>query len=308
VRGFKRISAVTVLAAVVVWACWGLGWFRGERATPPPAALPGCTGRMVHVPGGTFRMGDDHSVDVDQQPAHDVTVDACRMDEHEVTNRQFAAFVVATGYRTTAQQRGWSEVFDRRRQRWVRCEGADWRHPGGPDTALHGRDDFPVVHVSWYDAMAYARWSGKRLPTEAQWEYAARGGLRDADYPWGREELPGGRYQANYRQHGRAAADGFEYLAPVRSYPPNGFGLYDMSGNVWEWCRDWYGADYYRGSPRRNPAGPPEGTRRVQRGGSWLSPEQFRFGQKVSTRAARTPDYTAEHVGFRCVRPLRSGD
>ena len=263
---------------------------------------------MVDLPGGVFLMGNPLSNDLDQRPVHEVSIDPLRMDEHEVTNRQFAQFVDQTGSITTAQQRGWSYVYDRKEDRWVRCPGADWRHPGGPDTSLDGRDDYPVVHVSWYDAAAYAQWAGKRLPTEAEWEYAARAGLRDADYPWGREELIDGRYQANYRQFGRdPAADGYEALAPVKSYAPSRFGLYDMAGNVWEWCADWYDEDYYAESPRENPSGPHAGQSRVQRGGSWLSPENYSFGHHVSSRGQRRPDETYQHVGFRCAATPAAG-
>ncbi len=303
-------SKSLALAVLIVVAAAAVGWrldlFRQDARRTDPVLEPARPiGRMVELPGGTFRMGAMIPGDPDEQPVHDVTVDPFRMDEHEVTNRQFAEFVSQTGYETTARQRGWSYVFDRRQQEWVRCEGADWRHPGGPDTSLDGRHDYPVVHVSWLDAAAYARWSGKQLPTEAQWEYAARAGLRDANYPWGRQELIDGEYQANYRQHGKPIdADGFAAAAPVRSFRPNRYGLYDMSGNVWEWCADWYDAGYYRGSPPENPPGPSEGQHRVQRGGSWLSPENFRLDYHVSTRDKHLPEATYQHVGFRCIRAI----
>jgi len=314
----KLVTAAVLLAVAAVSVAWALGVFGPDR--PPVAAghrlskrvsgqwsvVSGQIGRMVRLSGGTFRMGNDLSDSPGQRPAHEVSVGAFWMDEHEVTNRQFAEFVAQTGYITTAEQRGWSYVFDRTEKEWGRLIGADWRHPGGPDTSLDARDHYPVVHVSWYDAVAYARWADKQLPTEAEWEYAARSGLRDADYPWGREEFPQGRYQANYRQHGKdPAADGYEMLAPVKSFPPSRFGLYDLSGNVWEWCADWYAADYYRASPRRDPPGPAEGKQRVIRGGSWLSPENYRFGQKVYTRGKRPPEETSQQVGFRCVRRQR---
>lgn len=300
----KLVTLGTGLLAAVVSAAWALGVFRRHQPATGSAPSARPIGRMVYLAGGAFRMGDDTSNHVDQRPVHEVFVSPFYIDEHEVTNRQFQRFVARTGCRTAAEQRGWSYVYDLGRQQWVKRPGADWRHPGGPDTSLAGRQDYPVVHVSWYDAMAYAQWAGKRLPTEAQWEYAARSGLRDADFPWGRRELLDGRYQANYRQHGRdPAADGYQRLAPVRSYPASRFALYDLSGNVWEWCADWYDGDYYRSSRRRDPTGPDRGQLRVQRGGSWLSPEQFRFGHHVSTRGRRYPEATYEHVGFRCVRP-----
>ena len=302
----QLLAVGTLLLAATISAAWAIGLFRRDRAPADPSTSRRI-GQMVYLAGGTFRMGNDLSHDPDQRPAHEVSVSPFSMDEHEVTNGQFARFVGQTGYITTAEQRGWSYVFDRKPQQWVKREGADWRHPGGPDTSIAARDDYPVIHVSWYDAAAYAQWAGKRLPTEAQWEYAARSGLRDADYPWGREELIDGRYQANYRQHGQdPAADGYELAAPVKSYPPSRFGLYDLSGNVWEWCADWYGEDDYRSSPREEPAGPAQGQFRVQRGGSWLSPEDYRFGHHASTRGKRRPEETYQHVGFRCVRPARS--
>ncbi len=297
----KLVLAAGLLVAAAVSAAWAWGVFRPDVAPADPTPTPRPIGQMVYLPGGTFRMGNDLSNDPSERPAHEVSVRAFYLDEHEVTNGQFARFVARTGYRTTAEQRGWSNVFDHQRQQWVKRQGADWRHPGGPQTSLTGRDDFPVVHVSWHDAMAHATWAGKQLPTEAQWEYAARSGLRDADFPWGRDELIDGRYQANYRQHARdPAADGYELLAPVRSYPPSRFGLYDASGNVWEWCADFYGEDYYRSSQREDPSGPADGQRRVVRGGSWLSPENYRCGHHVSTRGRHPPEQTYQHLGFRC--------
>ena len=289
--------AVSVALAVV--------WYvpkEGPRDEPYPQFR---TGRMVHVPGGTFRMGDDFSLHPDERPAHEVVVASFWMDEHEVTNRQFAEFVAQTGYITTAEARGWAFVFDRGAGQWVKRAGADWRHPGGPDTRLIGRDDYPVVQVSWYDAQAYAKWAKKRLPSEAEWEHAARAGLRDAHFPWGSDELVDGKYRANYWQgwfpDEDLAADGFDTLAPVKSFGPNRFGLYDVSGNVWEWCRDWYSEDYYADSLREDPRGPVECEMRVQRGGSWLSAENHCPGYKVTTRSKRPPEVCYQDVGFRCV-------
>ena len=260
---------------------------------------------MVGVPGGTFRMGDDLAGRPCERPAHEVLVEAFRMDEHEVTNRQFAQFVAQTGYVTTARQRGWSLVFDEQKLEWVRVAGADWRHPAGPHGRIDGREDCPVVHVSWYDAAAYAKWAGKRLPSEAQWEYACRGGLRDAEFPWGDGELIDGRHQANTRQGGRlsgedSAADGFLTVAPVKSFAANRFGLYDMSGNVWEWCGDWCAEDYYRYGPRENPTGPTSGKMRVARGGSWATGAGF----TVSTRSKQPPQTSRQDLGFRCAEKV----
>jgi len=262
--------------------------------------------RMVLIPAISFRIGNDVSSHADQRPAHEVALDAFWIDRHEVTNRQFAKFVEATGYVTDAQRRGWSYVFDRQEKQWIKCSGANWRHPGGPDTSLELRQNHPVVHVSWFDARAYARWIGGALPTEAQWEGAARAGLRDGPFPWGREERPDGRYQANYWQgwfpDEDLAVDGFDRAAPVKSYPPNGFGLHDVSGNVKEWCRDWYAEDYYDARARNNPTGPVEGVFRVCRGGSWLSAENHFPAHRVSARDKHVPRESYQDVGFRCVR------
>ncbi|NQU24507.1 MAG: formylglycine-generating enzyme family protein [Candidatus Nealsonbacteria bacterium] len=323
-RKSRIFSAGVLLVLATVSAVWAWDTWHKEDdvavpsaardAVPPPATDAQRIGRMVYIEGGTFRMGNDFSADADARPAHDVFVDPFYIDEHEVTNRQFARFVDGTNYCTTAEQRGWSLVFDRQQQ-WVKRPGADWRHPWGPGTSLDGRDDYPVVHVSWHDAVAYARWSHKQLPTEAQWEYAARSGLRDADYPWGRDELTaslaaggtGGRYQANYYQHGKdPAADGFDRLAPVKSYPASPTGLYDVSGNACEWCADGYDADYYRSSPMQNPPGPSQQQARVHRGGSYLSPQHRSFDHHVYVRAHRSPEETTSHVSFRCVRPMKA--
>jgi formylglycine-generating enzyme len=297
----KWIFAGLLLCAFIAATVGFYHWFHRGAATVK-AAPDRTLGRMVSIPRGAFRMGNDASARPVERPAHEVSVDPFRMDEHEVTNRQFAAFVRKTGYVTMAEERGFSQVYDLKKLRWEKCPGADWHHPGGPETTLDGKDDFPVVHVSWFDAQAYCRSLSKRLPSEAEWEFAARGGLRDADYPWGREETPDGHYLANYWQHDKEpAADGYLTLAPVKSFPANQFGLYDMSGNVWEWCGDWFADDYYAQSPRENPTGPCEGRNRVVRGGSWLCPENFFESFTVFTRAARAPEDTSQNVGFRCV-------
>jgi len=301
----KLIWAGTLLAAGAGLVAVAAGTFRPADFPKQRPHKQRSIGRMVRIPEGTFRMGNSLSAYADQHPAHDVFVGSFWMDEHEVTNRQFAQFVAQTDYQTTAERRGWSLVFDRKTGEWAKTQGADWRHPGGPETSLVGRDELPVVHVSWYDARAYARWAGKRLPTEAQWEYASRAGLRDADFPWGHRELIDGRYQANCSQGWfpeDLAADGFATLAPVKSYRPNRFGLYDTAGNVWEWCEDWYAEDYYRSSPRENPAGPARGRMRVRRGGSWVCAAGDGSGCKVSTRSKCDPDVCYQDVGFRCVR------
>jgi formylglycine-generating enzyme required for sulfatase activity len=264
---------------------------------------------MVPIPGGRFQMGSDLARSSAERPQHEVAVRAFLMDAHEVTVADFAHFVAETGYVTTAEHKSRAWVFVATRKEWVLIPGADWRHPLGPHSSTVGHERLPVVQVSWQDAAAYARWAGKRLPTEAEWEFAARGGLYDADFPWGREEQPGGAYEANYWQgwfpDQDLARDGYRTVAPVKSYSPNRFGLYDMAGNVWEWCADWYAADYYQTGPTVDPTGPAQGTHRVQRGGSWLSADNTRPELRVWTRGRETPESCHNHVGFRCVRDVR---
>jgi len=297
-----RLIATGLILLAAAGSCWWLAVLNAGQ-TPKGNVSKPAIGRMVEIPSGTFTMGNALASSPDEKPAHEVFLTRYRIDEHEVTNGQFAQFADQTGYVSTAEQQGWSVVYDFSTGQWEKTAGASWRQPEGPGSSITGRRDWPVVHVSWYDATAYARWAGKRLPSEAQWERAARGGLRDASYPWGNEELIDGRFQANYRQHDmKPDADGYRRAAPVGSYPPGGFGLYDMSGNVWEWCADWYAADYYWSSSERDPQGPHQGSRRTIRGGSWLSPENFRLDHRVSTRASRLPDETYQNLGFRCVR------
>jgi formylglycine-generating enzyme required for sulfatase activity len=314
-----------------------------ERPAPPAPLLKEAPGLapegMVWIPGGEFEMGSDAG-QRDERPPHRVALDGFWMDRHEVTNRRFARFVEATGYVTTSERRlkqqdvpfapnvppeGWppgSLVFKQReqavdlkdwRQWWEFVEGADWRHPLGPESDLKGKEEHPVVHVSWDDAVAYARWAGKQLPTEAQWEYAARGGLAGKKCPWGDETKPGGRWTMNIWQGQFPVADsvedGFHLTAPVGSYPPNGYGLFDMAGNVWEWCADWYASAGYAESGGRNPTGPrepfdeeqPDIPKRVTRGGSFLCSDQYCSGYRVTARMKTSPDTGLLHTGFRCV-------
>jgi formylglycine-generating enzyme required for sulfatase activity len=273
----------------------------------------------VAIPAGSFRMGsaDDWSYPGDGEgPIHVVELDAFELAATTVTNDEFAAFVEATGHVTDAERFGWSFVFAAalpddfppthavaQAPWWRKVEDSSWRAPEGPHSSLDGRDDHPVVHVSWNDAMAYADWSGTRLPTEAEWEYAARGGRRGAVFPWGDELEPGGEHRMNVFQGsfpgGDTAADGFAGTAPAQSFPANGYGLYNMTGNVWEWCADWYDPRYYQRSPRHSPAGPDKGTHRVMRGGSYLCHASYCRRYRVAARSGNGPDSSTANLGFR---------
>jgi formylglycine-generating enzyme required for sulfatase activity len=281
---------------------------------------------MVAIPGGTFSMGsdDDDAYDTDGEgPVRDVTLDAYLIDACAVSNRKFAAFVDATGYVTDAERHGWSFVFyaaldaqARTTARegvvpdapwWLAVDGATWRSPEGRATKIDDRLDHPVVHVSWHDATAYAAWAGKRLPTEAEWERAARGGLARARYPWGDELKPGGKHRCNVWQ-GRfpdinTGDDGWLATAPVDAYEPNGFGLYNTSGNVWEWCADWWSAMHHVAATREtreNPRGPAAGDAKVIRGGSYLCHASYCNRYRVAARSSNTPESATAHTGFRC--------
>jgi sulfatase modifying factor 1 len=315
---------------------------RASAASPP-------TFRMVWIPGGEFLMGTDDPTELicggpdrmpDGRPIHRVLVAGFWMDQTEVTNEQFARFVEATGYVTVAERVPRREDFpDAPRENlvagsvvfrptsqavsltnhyqwWEYVPGANWRHPLGPGSDIQGRDQYPVVHVAWDDAAAYAKWAGKRLPTEAEWEFAARGGLKQQPYAWGRELKPGGKWMANIYQ-GQfpvrdTALDGYDGIAPVGQFPPNAYRLYDMAGNVWEWCADWYRPDYYATATNltRNPSGPsssfdpgePGVPKRVQRGGSFLCTDQYCTRYLVGSRGKGEPSSASNHLGFRCVK------
>lgn len=287
----------------------------------------GATDGMVLLPGGVFLMGNDRDYGFPSDgegPVHEVELAPFWIDATTVTNEQFNAFVNATRYKTEAERFGWSFVFfghlSARRQAeiraralgvewWCRVEGADWRHPEGPGSNIKNRWAHPVVHVSWNDAAAYAAWAGKRLPTEAEWEYAARGGLPHANrFPWGDELEPGGRHRMNVWQGEfplkNTGADGHYGTAPAKSYRANAYGLYNMTGNVWEWCHDWFDPAYYARGPRENPPGPASGDRRVMRGGSYLCHASYCNRYRVDARNSNTPDSSATNVGFRCVRDV----
>jgi sulfatase modifying factor 1 len=279
---------------------------------------------MIALPGGTFLMGTDYrdafSAD-GEGPVRSVSLSPFSIDTYPVTNRDFAAFVEATGYRTESELFEWSFVFwahlppDRFEELvedtvaaapwWCKVPGASWKHPEGPGSHVADRLDHPVVHVSWNDAAAYAAWAHTSLPTEAQWEYAARGGLEQKLYPWGDELTPGGEHRCNIWQgefpHVDTAEDGFAGSCPVDSFPPNPFGLYSITGNVWEWCADWFQTDFTT-TPLRDPAGPAGGLAKVMKGGSFLCHASYCNRYRVAARTSNTPDSAASNIGFRCVR------
>ncbi|MFN8113172.1 MAG: formylglycine-generating enzyme family protein [Solirubrobacterales bacterium] len=288
----------------------------GERAESPRD--------LVDLEAAGFRMGNDQSYGYPEDgegPAHDVALSAFSISATTVTNEAFGAFVAATGHRSDAESFGWSFVFagllpdDFPETRavaaapwWRQVEGADWAHPEGPGSTVAGREGHPVVHVSWFDAAAYCRWSGTRLPTEAEWEYAARGGLARQRFPWGDELEPDGRHRMNVFQGQfpdlNTADDGFAGTAPVGSFDPNGFGLYDMTGNVWEWTTDWFDPDYYSASPSSDPKGPKDGMHRVMRGGSYLCHASYCNRYRVDSRSASAPDSSTGNLGFRVARRI----
>ena len=301
---------------------------RGVRVPTEPASPDDeRTRAMVRLDGGTFTMGTDSDVGFPEDgegPPREVTVDAFYVDRYAVTNAQFAEFVQETGYTTDAERFGWSFVFeefvsDADRSQihrnvpaapwWVAVEGADWFHPYGPSSSVVDDDllKHPVTHVSHRDAVAYAEWAGKRLPTEAEWEYAARGGLEQRRFPWGDTLEPDGEHRCNiwqgeFPEH-NTGADGYRATAPVDEYEPNGHGLYNPSGNVWEWCADWFSPEYHTTDAydHDNPRGPSEGNERVMRGGSHLCHESWCNRYRVAARSKNTPDSSTSNIGFRCV-------
>jgi formylglycine-generating enzyme required for sulfatase activity len=309
-------------------------------AVPRDAPFPG----MVWIPSGTFVMGSDVHYP-EEAPAHPVTLDDFWMDETTVTNAEFRRFVEATGHVTSAERPPnpddypgakpellvpASIVFRPPARRvdlsnhyewWAYVPGADWRHPRGPGSSIEGLDDHPVVHVAYQDAAAYCAWAGKALPTEAEWERAARGGLEGAEYAWGAELAPGGVHMANTWQgefpRENSLADGYEWTAPVRAFPPNGFGLYEVTGNVWEWTADFYEARHRvpggccgpvknpRGGVREKSMDPCMPTtfipRRVTKGGSFLCAPSYCRRYRPAARMAQPIDTSTCHLGFRCI-------
>ncbi len=308
---------------------------------------------MVLIPGGIFDMGgDNEQASPDEYPKHKVQVSAFYIDITEVTNAQFKLFVDATGYKTTAEEKpDWEKLkktlppgtpqppdsvmvaaslvfketagpinLNDYSQWWHWVKGAYWKHPEGPGSSITGKENYPVVQVSWDDAMAFCKWAGKRLPTEAEWEYAARGGLANNIYPWGNEPVNTGKPKANMWEgnfpYFNEKKDGFITAAPVKSYPANPYELYDMAGNVWEWCNDWYNADYYKtivNITSKNPKGAeksfdpaePYAKKRSLRGGSFLCNDSYCSGYRVARRMKSSQDTGLEHTGFRCVRDVR---
>jgi sulfatase modifying factor 1 len=326
-----------------------------ENRTPAPGPAPE---GMAWIPGGEFSMGAQDPPDMndavgmqathDSRPVHRVYVDAFWMDRTEVTNDQFAAFVKATGYVTIAERTPRAEDFpgappeslvagsvvfsppghavplNDHHQWWAYVPGASWRHPQGPATSLEGKGRHPVVHVGYEDAQAYARWAGKRLPTEAEWEFAARGGLSGQVFPWGAGFKKDGQWMANTHQghfpDHDSGADTHAGTAPVGQFPANGYGLHDVGGNVWEWVSDWYRPDYYAqlaaaGPVARNPEGPdtafdpdePSEKKRVHRGGSFLCTDQYCSRYMVGTRGKGEGSTGTDHLGFRCVKAPAPG-
>ncbi len=295
-------------------------------------------GKMIWIQGGTFQMGTNDPAFTDAQPMHKVTVNSFYMDEHEVTNADYAKFVKATNYKTVAEQTlvpkdypgvpaeslvpgsgvfsppGQKVSLDDPLQWWKYIPGASWQCPFGPNSSVDGKPNDPVVHLSYEDAVAYAKWAGKRLPTEAEWEYAAQGGRGNQTYYWGNELKPNGKWVANIYQgefpDKNTAEDGYVGIAPVKSFPANAYGLYDMDGNVWEWCNDFYRRDYYQRSPSTNPRGPsnsydpqePGSVKRVQKGGSFICSDEYCVRYKSGSRGNGEVRSGSNNLGFRCVK------
>ncbi|XP_071490264.1 formylglycine-generating enzyme-like [Diadema antillarum] len=278
------------------------------------------TNQMIYIEGGTFQMGTDEvKIYLDGEgPARRVTLRPYYFDVFEVSNSEFAKFVNATGYATEAETFGDSFVLEARISEevkkeieqavaaapwWLPVKGADWRHPEGPDSEILSRMDHPVVHVSWNDATAYCQWAGKRLPTEAEWENAARGGLKNRLFPWGNKLMPNDKHRVNIWQGEfptvNTAEDGFAGTAPVTSFEPNGFGLYNTVGNAWEWVADWWNTVHSQ-EPLDNPVGPETGKDKVKKGGSYMCHKSYCYRYRCEARSQNSPDSSACNLGFRC--------
>jgi len=306
----------------------------GEISKPEPAAVSlkaagsQVLDALIRIEGGVFRMGTnaaDGFPSDGEGPIREVRLDSFRISPYAVTNAEFRAFVDDTGYVTEAERFGWSYVFhllasEETRERvkdvpqqvpwWLVVEGACWAKPEGPDSTIDDRMDHPVVHISWNDAEAYCTWSGTRLPTEAEWEYAARGGLAGKTYPWGDLLKPDGKHMCNIWQGKfpvkNNASDGYVGTAPVDAYEPNGYGLYNVSGNVWEWCADWFSPGYHRQTAAENPRYTKETERRSMRGGSYLCHRSYCNRYRVAARSGNTPDSSTGNCGFRVAADIAS--
>jgi sulfatase modifying factor 1 len=278
---------------------------------------------MVSLPGGTYVIGsnDRFAYPEDGEAPKEIEIGPFMIDVCAVSNAAFAEFVAATGYVTEGERFGWSFVFagllpdDFPPTRavaaapwWRQVYGADWSHPEGPQSDVADRSDHPVVQVSFNDARSYCAWAGKRLPTEAEWEFAARGGLDQAAFPWGDELEPGGEHRMNVWQgqfpNDNALDDGHYGTCPVDAFAPNGHGVYNATGNVWEWTADWFDPGFRARDRRRDPAGPPAGTHRVQKGGSFLCHASYCRRYRVAARQGNEPESTTGNLGFRCAADL----
>ena len=279
--------------------------------------------KQIYIPGGSFFMGTkdkDGYPEDGEGPVRRVTVEPFYMDVHTVTNAEFHNFVNETGYITESEQFGWSFVFyqfvsnqTKRKVKqvvqqtpwWLVVHGASWKHPEGPDSSIENKVDHPVVHISWNDASAYCKWVGKRLPTEAEWEFAARGGLEHKKFPWGDDLTPNEEHLCNVWQgefpKTNTEEDGYIGTAPAGAFPPNGYGLYNVVGNVWEWCSDWFAKSVQDRGGRNNPKGPKSGEFRVMRGGSYLCHQSYCNRYRVAARSKNSQDSASGNIGFRCV-------
>ena len=279
--------------------------------------------RMVRLPGGSFLMGTNYERGFPEDgegPVREVKLDPFWIDRAPVTNALFGRFVQETSYLTEAERFGWSFVFWALipKQRfnalvedtvaaapwWCKVRGATWQYPEGPGSDISSRPTHPVVHVSWNDAVSFCEWAGQRLPTEAEWEYAARGGLAQKLYPWGDQLRPNGKHLCNIWQgefpQEDTGEDGFRGTCPVDAFPPNGFELYSVTGNTWEWCADWFSPSFHRSASTVNPTGPPVADAKVMKGGSFLCHRSYCNRYRVAARTSNTPDSSTSHMGFRC--------
>lgn len=282
---------------------------------------------MVRLDGGPFLMGTEEKEGFPadgEGPIRTVKLDPFYIDATPVTNAQFAEFVKATNFKTESERFGWSFVFQGHLTPgqyakfvedtvvavpwWCKVPAASWDHPEGPDTGIIARPDTPVTQVSWNDAAAYAEWAGKRLPTEAEWEFAARGGLEQNTYPWGNELTPNGKHLCNIWQgefpHTDQGEDGYTAPSPAKAFPANGYGLYSVVGNAWEWCNDWFEPFWHLNATKTNPVGPTQGTQKAMRGGSYLCHKSYCNRYRVAARTKNTPDSATTNITFRCVRDV----